>query len=425
MSGEREDLRAVLRAAATVTRSVLERALEDRDVSWQEAEALCRVEGAELAALIATADELRRRQAGESVTYVVNRNVNFTNVCVKACKFCAFSRTHRSEQGYFLETAEVLRRALEAHELGATELCIQAGLPPNVDGSLYVDLCRELKRALPSLHLHAFSPEEIKYGAGLSGSSIREHIAALKAAGLGSIPGTSAEILDDSVRKRLAGGRISTAEWVHVIRTAHELGLPTTSTVMFGHIESHGELVRHLDLLRSIQRDTGGFTEFVPLSFIHTEAPLYAKKLLPSVRPGPTPDDVTRLFAIARILLGASFRNIQASWVKQGAAGAQRLLACGANDLGGTLMNESISTAAGASHGQWLPPRELRRLAREAGRVPVQRDTLYRTLREYPRVPTEDESDPLDELTNANERFGSYAELVRDSRYAFKKSAQL
>ncbi|HEY6557717.1 MAG TPA: 5-amino-6-(D-ribitylamino)uracil--L-tyrosine 4-hydroxyphenyl transferase CofH [Polyangiaceae bacterium] len=414
------ELAHALGDASGDTRRVLECALEDREISWQEAELLCSVEGSDLSALVTAADALRQRHVGDTVTYVVNRNVNFTNVCVKACKFCAFSRTHRSEQGYFLSTEEIVRRAAEAQALGATEVCIQAGLPPGVNGSIYVDLCRELKRALPSLHVHAFSPEEIKYGAGLSGMSIREHIAALKDVGLGSIPGTSAEILDDSLRKRLAGGRISTAEWVHVIGTAHELGVPTTSTVMFGHIETHGELVRHLDVLRTIQRNTGGFTEFVPLSFVHSEAPLYAKQLIRGVRPGPTPDDVVRLFAIARVFLGASFKNIQASWVKEGPLRAQRLLACGANDLGGTLMNESISTAAGAPHGQWLPPRELRRLAREVGRVPAQRDTLYRLLRVHDASSETDVEGPLDALAHDNGRFGSYAELVRDKRHAFR-----
>jgi FO synthase subunit 2 len=406
-------------SASPAIRALLDCALEGRDLSWEQAETLCSARDGDLDALVDAADTLRREQAGDTVTYVVNRNINFTNVCVKACKFCAFSRTHRSEQGYFLDAEEVVRRAQEAHELGATEVCVQAGLPPNAKPGLYVDLCGALKRAVPALHIHAFSPEEIKYGAGLAGMTIREHIAALKEAGLGSIPGTSAEILDDGVRKRLAGGRISTAEWVHVIRTAHELGVPTTSTVMFGHIETPGQLMRHLDLLRGMQLETGGFTELVPLSFVHTEAPLFAKQLLPGVRPGPAPDDVVRLFAIARLFLGRHFRNLQASWVKEGPARAQRLLACGANDLGGTLMNESISTAAGAPHGQCLPPRELRRLARAVGRAPAQRDTLYRPLRTFPLEPLASESDPLDAVSDTEQRFGSYNQLASDPRRAF------
>jgi FO synthase subunit 2 len=423
MSVESTEPRAALALASPAIRAVLERALEDRELIPEEVLPLFRVHGADLHALVVTADILRSRQAGDTVTYVVNRNVNFTNVCVKACKFCAFSRTHRSEQGYFLNQDEVVRRAAEAYELGATEVCIQAGLPPGVDGRIYIDLCRAVKQAVPNIHVHAFSPEEVKYGAGLAGCSIRAYLEELVDAGLGSLPGTSAEILDDSVRKRLAGGRITTAEWVEVIRTAHELGLPTTSTVMFGHIETDRDLVSHLDLLRSIQRDTQGFTEFVPLSFIHTEAPLYAKRLLPDVRPGPTGNDVVRLYAISRLFLGPTFRNLQASWVKQGLAQAQWLLSCGANDLGGTLINESISTSAGAAHGQLVRPAELRRVIRDAGRMPAERNTLYRILRSYPAAPSIDERDLLDEVRDGDARFGSYSALTEDERYRFKERA--
>jgi len=413
-------IEAVLGGARASVRDLLERALSGRELGWEDVLPLFRAHGPDLAALAATADELRRRQAGDTVTYVVNRNVNFTNVCTKACKFCAFSRTHRSEEAYFLDAAEVVRRAAEAAELGATEVCIQAGLPPGADGRIYIDLCRAVKEAVPGIHVHAFSPEEIKYGSGLSGMSIRDYIGELKAVGLGSIPGTSAEILDDSVRKRLAGGRITTAEWTEVIRTAHELGVRTTATVMFGHIETAADLARHLDLLRSIQKDTGGFTEFVPLSFVHGEAPLYLKRLLPDVRPGPTGNDVVRLFAVARIVLGASFVNIQTSWVKEGIRTAQLLLSCGANDLGGTLVNESISTSAGSGHGQRMRPAELRRVVRDTGRAPAERTTLYRVLRAFPLEPGPDELGPLDLVDDADERFGSYAKLTHDERFRFK-----
>jgi 7,8-didemethyl-8-hydroxy-5-deazariboflavin synthase CofH subunit len=422
------DLERLLETAGVRVRSTLGRALEGHELHWEECLPLCRVHGPELLALIATADELRRRQAGERASYVINRNVNFTNVCAKACKFCAFSRTHRSEEGYFLDTEEVVRRVVEAHEVGATEVCIQAGLPPGVDGRIYIDLCRAVKKAVPSIHVHAFSPEEIKYGAELSGWSIRAYIEALRDEGLGSIPGTSAEILDDSVRKRLAGGRITTSEWTDVIRTAHSLGMPTTSTIMFGHIETDAEMLRHLDTLRSIQLETRGFTEFVPLSFIHGEAPLYSKRLLPDVRPGPTGNEVVRLFAIARLLLGESFVNIQASWVKEGIRQAQLLLSCGANDLGGTLINESISTSAGAAHGQRMRPAELRRVIRDAGRVPVQRDTLYRPLQVHPRdldPRATDALDALDRVEDGDDRFGSYAALTKDDRYRFKRGLPL
>lgn len=422
MTDSAAHLEDLLRPAGASVRAVLERTLEGRAPSLTDVVPLFRVSGPALLALSATADELRRRHVGDTVTYVVNRNVNFTNVCTKACKFCAFSRTHRSEEGYFLDRDEVVRRVAEAREFGATEVCIQAGLPPGADGRIYIDICRAVKEAVPSIHVHAFSPEEIKYGSERSGMSIRDYISELKAVGLGSIPGTSAEILDDGVRKRLAGGRITTSEWIDVIRTAHELGMPTTATVMFGHIETDEQLARHLDLLRSIQVETGGFTEFVPLSFVHTEAPLYLKRLLPDVRPGPTGNEVVRLFAIARLVLGASFKNIQASWVKEGIRNAQVLLSCGANDLGGTLINESISTSAGSAHGQRMRPSELRRVIRDAGRLPAERSTLYRTIRSFSVEPAADEIDALDAVDDADERFGSYEKLTRDPRFRFSRA---
>jgi FO synthase subunit 2 len=405
------DLQASLALATPAVRAVLERSLEGRELDVERAVFLCGAAGPDLEALRATADAMRAQQAGDEVAYVVNRNINFTNVCVKSCTFCAFARNHRSEKGYFLDTEEVVRRAVEARDLGATEVCLQAGLAPGMDGRLYIDLCRAVKAAAPELHLHAFSPEEVKYGASLAGVPIRAYLEELYAAGLGSLPGTSAEVLDDAVRARIAPGRISTAEWVDVIRTAHGLGLPTTSTLMFGHVETDLERMRHIDLLRSIQKETGGFTELVPLSFVHHEAPMYNKGLLPDVRP------------IARLMLGATFRNLQASWVKEGMEKAGDLLACGANDLGGTLINESISTAAGAGHGQLQSPASLRRVIRAAGRVPVQRDTKYRVLRRFGRDEVGDEGvDPLDALTgeDAEARFGSYAKVARDERYRFK-----
>jgi 7,8-didemethyl-8-hydroxy-5-deazariboflavin synthase CofH subunit len=397
-------------------RRVLEAVLNGAALSLAEAVQLCAARGPDLRALAATADQLRRWQAGERVGYVVNRNINFTNLCVKACRFCAFSRTGRSEEGYFLDAEEIVRRARQAAELGATEVCIQAGLPPSAAKTLYLDLLRAIKQALPDLHVHAFSPEEIKYGAELLGWSIPDYLRELKAAGLGSIPGTSAEILDDRVRKRLAGGRISTAEWLQVIRAAHSLGIPTTATIMYGHIETDEERMRHLDLLRSLQLETGGFSEFVPLSFVHAEAPLHLKQMLPDVRPGPTANEVVRLMALSRLMLGSSFKNLQTSWVKEGVARAQLLLDCGANDLGGTLMNESISTSAGAQHGQLMRPAELRRVIRDAGRIPYERSTRYTTVRAFSDDPREDHVHPLDAVVDAEGTFGSYAELTRVAR---------
>jgi 7,8-didemethyl-8-hydroxy-5-deazariboflavin synthase CofH subunit len=402
-------------------RAILNDCLEGRELSARGALRLCHVNGPDLHALLAVADELRQRQAGDAVGYVVNRNVNFTNVCVKACRFCAFSRTQKSQEGYWLDTDEIVRRSVEAQELGATEVCIQAGLAPGMDGHFYVELVKALKRAAPSLHLHAFSPEEVKYGAGLRRLSIREFLTELIEAGLGSLPGTSAEILDDGVRHRIAPGRITTAEWVEVITTAHELGLPTTSTIMYGHIETDAQRVAHLERLRDIQARTGGFTELVPLSFVHEEAPMHVKRYLPELRPGPTGNEVARLYALCRLMVGAHIRNLQVSWVKEGPRLSQWLLSCGANDLGGTLINESISTAAGAGHGQLQPPAELRRLIREAGRLPVQRDTLYRPVRSFGLAASPDEGGPLDHVTHPEARFGSYERLTQDERFRFQR----
>jgi len=399
-------------------RRILARALDGVELSVAEGARLTGVEGRDLHALALVADELRRHQVGEIVTYVVNRNINFTNVCIKHCTFCAFSRDHREEEGYLLPLPEVVRRAQEAWDLGATEVCIQAGLPPKLDGRYYIDLCRTIKQALPQMHLHAFSPEEILYGSTRSGLPIREYLAELKAVGLGTLPGTSAEILDDGIRDVISRGRITTGQWIEVVTTAHSLGIRTTSTIMYGHIETPLHWVKHMDLLRSIQRDTRGFTEFVPLSLIHAEAPMYRRGLVPGVRPGATGTEVVKMHALARLILGPSFRNIQASWVKEGPKLAQHLLTCGANDLGGTLINESISTSAGAPYGQLVPPRELRRMIREAGRVPAQRGTTYELLKIYGE---EDEESPLDAIQDPEARFGSYGRLTASAEFRFRK----
>ena len=401
-------------------RAVLDRALAGDEVTVDDGVALCGARGAALHALVAVADHLRRAQVGDSVGYVVNRNVNFTNVCVKGCRFCAFSRTRRSDEGYLLPVEEIVRRALEAQSFGATEVCIQAGLVPETDARFYADMVRAIKAAAPRMHVHALSPEEVKHAAARSGWPIRRVLEELKEAGLGSLPGTSAEILDDAVRARIAPGRITTAEWIDVVTSAHAVGLRTTSTIMYGHVETDLERMRHLDLLRSIQRETGGFTEFVPLSFVHEEAPMTLRHQLPDLRPGPTGDDVVRLYAIARLMLGTSIRNLQVSWVKDGMRQAQWLLSCGANDFGGTLINESISTAAGASHGQLQSPASLRRAIRDAGRTPVERSTRYDVLREFPPVAGPDEADPLDAVDDADARFGSYDQLTRDARFRYR-----
>jgi FO synthase subunit 2 len=399
-------------------RRILGGALEGRELTVDEGIRLTEVGGRELHALTLVADEMRRRQAGDVVTYVVNRNINFTNVCIKHCTFCAFSRDHREEEGYFLPLDEVVRRAVKAWEMGASEVCIQAGLPPKLDGSYYVDLCRAIKAAVPEMHLHAFSPEEILYGSTRSGMSIPDFLKVLREAGLGTLPGTSAEILDQEIRDRIARGRITVDQWIEVITSAHSLGIRTTSTIMYGHVETPAHWIRHMGLLRSIQRQTGGFTEFVPLSLIHHEAPMYRRGLVPGVRQGATGVEVIKMHALARLILGPSFRNIQSSWVKEGPKMAQYLLAAGANDVGGTLINESISTSAGAGYGQLVPPAELRRLIREAGRVPARRDTEYNLLKVYATAADEEDS-PLDHVTDAAARFGSYRALSASSQFRF------
>jgi 7,8-didemethyl-8-hydroxy-5-deazariboflavin synthase CofH subunit len=393
---------------------VLDKALEGRELSAEDGATLFTAEGDNLRRLLSMADELRRRRVGERVGYVINRNVNFTNVCVKRCGFCAFSRGHRAEQGYFLPTEEILRRVREAWDLGATEVCIQAGLPPRIDGSFYIDLCAAIKREIPEIHVHAFSPEEILYGATLSNRSIEDYLMALKDVGLGSMPGTSAEILDDRIREIISPGRISTHDWITVIRTAHKVGIPTTSTIMYGHVETALDRARHLELLRGIQMDTGGITEFVPLSFIAAEAPMVKKSLVAGVQTEVAREDVLRMYAVARLMLDPWIPNIQAAWVKQGAQLGQQCLQAGANDFGGTLMNESISTSAGAQHGQFLHPANLRKWIRTAGRVPVQRSTTYQTLRVFEEEPSEPEP------SWDGDRFGSYATLIASPEFRFR-----
>ena len=416
-TGDAGSLGTLFDSVSREVRGALDRALDGGEVSVAESDVLARTTGRDLAALTVVADELRRRQVGDTVTYVVNRNINFTNVCIKHCGFCAFSRDHREEEGYLLPIDEVVRRAREAWDLGASEVCIQAGLPPKLDGRFYIDLTHALKAALPDLHLHAFSPEEVLYGSVRSGLSIKDYLTELKAAGLGTLPGTSAEILDQSIRDVIARGRITVNQWVEVITTAHALGIRTTSTIMYGHVETTEHWVRHMALLRDIQKDTGGFTEFVPLSLIHSEAPMYSKRLVPNVRPGATGADVIRMHALARVMLGSRIPNIQASWVKEGPKMAQALLDAGANDLGGTLINESISTSAGAQYGQLVGPAELRRWIRDVGRVPAQRDTLYNIVQRYEAG--DDPASPLDAVEDAEARFGSYRRLIASGDFRF------
>jgi FO synthase subunit 2 len=398
---------------------ILDEALAGRDITVEDAVILFESSNQELLAAVMVADELRRRTVGDVVTYIVNRNINFTNVCIKRCGFCAFSRDYREEEGYFLPPEEIVRRAKEAWELGATEVCVQAGLPPQMDGDFYLRICRAIKEVVPGIHIHGFSPEEVLYGAVRSRMTIKEYLGELQAAGVGSLPGTAAEILDDGVRDRISPGRINTAQWIEVVTTAHELGIPTTSTMMYGHIETPTDVARHLNLLRQIQRCSGGFTEFVPLSFVHPAAPMYRLGLVHGVRPGPSGVEVLKVHAISRIMLNRAIPNLQVSWVKEGLRFAQVLLQAGANDFGGTLINESISTSAGAPHGQRVRPADFRRVIREAGRIPAERTTTYKIRRVF--ASEEEIDDPLDTVSDpSEERFGSYFQLIKARQFRYK-----
>ena len=408
----------LLSTVSSAVGHILDRALAGADITVDEATSLFDADGSDLPALTAAADYLRAKTAGDVVTYVVNRNINFTNVCVKACGFCAFSRGHLAEEGYFLPTEEIIRRASEARELGATEVCVQAGLAPGIDGWHYVNLCRTLKETLPTLHIHGFSPEEVLYGATLSGVSIRDYLSALKEAGVGSLPGTSAEVLVDEVRQQISPGRIGTAQWIDLIQTAHEIGIPTTSTIMYGHIESSRHKAVHLDILRDIQKRTGGITEFVPLSFVYEEAPMFHRKNIPGLRPGASGAEVMKMYAVSRLTLNKWIPNLQVSWVKEGPKLSQIALLAGANDFGGTLINESISTAAGAGHGQLMKPSQFRSLIREMGRIPAERSTTYHKIRVFESE--ENPVDLLDEVDDSTSRFGSYQNLIRLKDYRFK-----
>ena len=409
---------SLLKNSDPLISDTLNRALEEKEISVSEAARLFYAKDLDFHLVGMVADELRKRRVGDIVTYVVNRNINFTNVCIKQCGFCAFSRDFREEEGYFLPTDEIVRRAKEAQTLGATEVCVQAGLPPDMDKNTYENICRAIKREVGNIHIHGFSPEEVLYGATRSNMSIKEYLLRLKDAGVNSLPGTAAEILDQTMRDKISPGRISVSKWVEVIKTAHKIGIPSTSTIMFGHLESPEDRARHMGLIRDIQKETGGFTEFVPLNFIHTEAPMYKENLHHGIKNGADGRDVLLMHAVARIMFNNYINNIQTSWVKDGAEMAQLVLSWGANDFGGTLINESISTAAGAEHGQLLKPKDIRHLIRQAGRIPAQRSTSYKIIKTFV---SEESTDKLDEVQNISQ-FGSYHELIKLDGFRYKNN---
>ena len=363
-----------------VVSRILEGALAGNEIRGEEALALFRTRGQELEALLLTADALRRATVGDRISFVVTRNINFTNICYTGCRFCAFAKRRDDPEAEFLSLDEIATRAEEAWNRGASEVCIQGGLHPDIDASHYRDILVAIKSRVPGIHIHAFSPFEIKYGAERSRLSVEDFLRMLREHGLDTIPGTAAEILDVEVRRKLTRNKLSAEEWVAIVKTAHRLGIRSSSTIMYGHVDAPEHWVAHLSLLREMQKETGGLTELVPLGFVHWDAPIF---LAGEARPGPTDAENLRMHAVARILLNRWIPNLQVSWVKLGPSVAQRILSSGANDFGGTLMNESISRAAGSPHGQEITPLEMCRMIREIGRTPVRRNTLYETLEVY------------------------------------------
>ena len=376
----RDTARHAGRRSSEVT-TIVERLERGAEATEAQIAALFTARSADFTWLADRADALRESSVGDVVSFAVVRNINYTNVCLYKCGFCAFSKgkTHEALRGapYILDRQELQRRVREAWDRGATEVCMQGGIHPAFSGQTYLDILRAAKDAVPAIHVHAFSPLEVWHGAHTLGISLREYLQELKNAGLGSMPGTAAEILDDEIRRQIAPDKVTTEQWIEVVRAAHNVSLRTTSTIMFGHVEGYQHWARHLLRLRSLQRETGGFTEFVPLPFVHMEAPLYLRG---KSRRGPTLREAILMHAVARLVLHPLIPNVQASWTKLGPQWAQRCLNAGANDMGGTLMNESISRAAGASHGQELAPQQMEELIRGIGREPVQRTTLYQPV---------------------------------------------
>ncbi len=368
----------VIPHSTPVTR-ILDRFAAGQEVSQQDGEILFAAESADITAITAMADHLRQQVNGDQVGFVVNRNINFTNICYMGCRFCGFAKRREDAGAEWLSLETIVTRAQQAQARGATEVCIQGGIHPKMPGTYYRDIVLAIKAELPDMHIHAFSPFEIWYGAAKTKMSYVDFITDLKECGLGSIPGTAAEILDTEVRKQLTKDKLSADKWVEIIRAAHQVGVRTTATIMYGHIDGPKHWAAHIAILRDIQRETGGFTELVPLSFVHYDSPLYLANPT-QVRPGPTAAEVDLMHAVSRIMLHGFIDNIQTSWTKLGPARAQELLRSGVNDFGGTLMNESISRAAGSDFGQEVTAFEMVQIIRAAGRIPVQRTTTYDVL---------------------------------------------
>ena len=379
---------------------ILSGALAGNEVSLKDGIRLFKARQKDRLAIFQVADELRRRANGDQVSFIINRNINFTNVCYMGCKFCNFAKRTEDKNAEWLELSQIVERAQVAWDRGATEVCIQGGLHPKMSGTYYREILLAIKSQLPHIHIHAFSPFEIWYGSKKTKMSYREFLIDLKNCGLGSMPGTAAEILDTEVRQKLTKNKLSAEKWVEIIRTAHMVGIKTSATIMYGHVDGPKHWASHIDLLRNIQKETGGFTELVPLSFVHTNSPLYNNDP-ENVRPGPSVSEVDLMHAVSRIMLHGWIDNIQVSWTKLGAQKAQSILSCGVNDFGGTLMNESISRAAGSKNGQEITALEIVKMIRAAGRVPVRRNTLYE-IKEIYKMHDPIEIDPLVEREGCN-----------------------
>lgn len=365
------------------TARIIDKAFMGEEVSVDEGEHLFGIQDMdELSALSIAADEIRREDVGDIITYVINRNINFTNICNVYCGFCNFMAPEGDNRAYFLTMEEIAEKTVEARENGATEVCMQGGMHPDIDGNFYVEIIKTVKKAVPDMHTHAFSPFEIYYGAKTLNISEEDFIGRLKDVGHNTFPGTAAEVLDEEVRTIIAPRKIPTQTWIDVVKKAHKAGMRTTSTIMYGHMDKPYHWARHLGILRDIQKETGGFTEFVPLRFIPWNTRLFQHSK-GKVNPGPTDLDQLKMYAVSRLMLRGWINNIQVSWVKQGPEFAQFSLTAGANDFGGTLMEEHISRSAGANHGQYFPPDEFRRLTREIGRIPAQRNTTYGILKVF------------------------------------------
>ena len=362
-------------------RAALEQVMQTLDGSTLTREQcllLANAEGDDLLGLLVAANVLRRELAGNIVTYVVNRNINFTNICFIGCKFCAFSRGPREADTYFLSLEDIAQKTLEARQIGATEVCIQGGLPRDLPPFYYRDILRAVKQAVPEMHIHAFSPMEIVYGVELTGMKLLDYLCMLRDNGLDTLPGTAAEILDDEVRQILSRNKLRTGDWQQVIRAAHACGIRSTCTLMYGHVETSEHWVNQILLFREIQGETGGFTEFVPLGFVHHNTLLFQQGLS---RTGPTLAEHLKIHALARVLLAGSINNIQVSWVKLNRRLSQLCLHAGANDYGGTLMEENISREAGSDAGQYTSPADFQSMIRETGRIPAERNTLYTRIK--------------------------------------------